>query len=593
MLELVKKNIHMNRWKGNATSQITLDDDFIVPDTMDDVDSVILDSGEIVIESVKNQGERVVVRGKMDFHVLYRKAEGGLQALGGSIAFEEPINVLGLSERDYVQLGWDLEDLNASMINSRKLSVKAIITLEVKVTTLYDVEAAVEVDTGTGMGGMGSSVRNGAGSGMGAGAGSGTGAGAGSGTGAGAGNSTGSDMGAGAASGAGNGAGTSTGGNMSAVPGSQPGGVPQIEVLRRNVDVATIAVRRKDTYRIKENIQLSGNKPNIENILWSDMKLRAITTRPLDGKIVLDGELTVFIIYQGEGEEAPVQWLEENIPFTGELDLPEAAEDMVPSVTVHLIHRDVEAKPDYDGEMRELDVDAVLELDMKLYHEENMELLSDLYSTNRELTIQTGEACFDRILTKNMSKCKLAEKLTMDQADRILQICHSEGVVKLDDTEVKEDGLHVEGVLEVSLLYLTADDTQPIQASVEVVPFHYLIEAPGINEKTVCQLVPGLEQMNAVMMGGGTVEVKATISLDLLALQPVCEQVIQNVTEAPMDLKKLQQLPGIVGYIVQPGDSLWKIAKKFHTTIDTIMMTNGLTDSLINPGDRLILVKEM
>ena len=75
MLELVKKNIHMNRWKGNATSQITLDDDFIVPDTMDDVDQVILDSGEIVIESVKNQGERVLVRGKMDFNVLYRKSE--------------------------------------------------------------------------------------------------------------------------------------------------------------------------------------------------------------------------------------------------------------------------------------------------------------------------------------------------------------------------------------------------------------------------------------------------------------------------------------------------------------------------------------
>ena len=77
--------------------------------------------------------------------------------------------------------------------------------------------------------------------------------------------------------------------------------------------------------------------------------------------------------------------------------------------------------------------------------------------------------------------------------------------MKIDETEVKEDGLHVEGVLEVSLLYLTADDSQPIQSSVEVIPFHYLIEAPGINEKTICQLVPGLEQMSAVMMGGGTV----------------------------------------------------------------------------------------
>lgn len=52
-------------------------------------------------------------------------------------------------------------------------------------------------------------------------------------------------------------------------------------------------------------------------------------------------------------------------------------------------------------------------------------------------------------------------------------------------------------------------------------------------------------------------------------------------------------MPGIVGYIVQPGDSLWKIAKKFHTTVETIMTTNGLTDSLIKPGDRLLLVKEM
>ncbi len=50
-----------------------------------------------------------------------------------------------------------------------------------------------------------------------------------------------------------------------------------------------------------------------------------------------------------------------------------------------------------------------LELDMKLYREESMELLSDLYSTNRELTLETGDACFDKVLTKNMSKCKIAE----------------------------------------------------------------------------------------------------------------------------------------------------------------------------------------
>ena len=43
-MELIKKQIHMNQWKGNAVTQITLDEDFIVPDTLEDMDQVILDN---------------------------------------------------------------------------------------------------------------------------------------------------------------------------------------------------------------------------------------------------------------------------------------------------------------------------------------------------------------------------------------------------------------------------------------------------------------------------------------------------------------------------------------------------------------------
>ena len=55
MLELVKQNIHMNRWKNQVSTQVTLDDDFIVPDTMSDIAQVILDAGEIQMEPVKPQ----------------------------------------------------------------------------------------------------------------------------------------------------------------------------------------------------------------------------------------------------------------------------------------------------------------------------------------------------------------------------------------------------------------------------------------------------------------------------------------------------------------------------------------------------------
>ena len=66
-------------------------------------------------------------------------------------------------------------------------------------------------------------------------------------------------------------------------------------------------------------------------------------------------------------------------------------------VTVRLAHKDMEAKPDYDGEMREISVDAVMELDIRLYEEEQAEILNDLYALDREVVPETGEACFDQI----------------------------------------------------------------------------------------------------------------------------------------------------------------------------------------------------
>ena len=68
---------------------------------------------------------------------------------------------------------------------------------------------------------------------------------------------------------------------------------------------------------------------------------------------------------------------------------------------------------------------------------------------------------------------------------------------------------------------------------------------------------------------------------------------ITGVQTKPADMEQLKQLPGIVGYIVQPGDTLWEIAKKFHTTRDTVMAANELPQEEVKPGMGLLLVKEM
>ena len=518
MLELEKQNLRRNRLKSQTGTQVTLDDDFIVPDTMSDMAEVILDSGIIQLEPVKVQRERITVRGKLDFHVLYRKEEGGLQALGGSIPFEEAINVPDLDEKDYVSVSWQLEDLNTEMIHSRKLGIKAIVTLEAKAESLYDTEAAVDVR------GEDDEIH--------------------------------------------------------------------LQVRRERIPAAAIALRRKDTYRLKQDITLPGSKPVIERMLWTEMKLAGCQAKPLDGQIHLEGTLMAFALYEG-GESGMVQWVEESIPFSGEVEMQGAAADMIPIIGLKLIHRDLEERPDYDGEMRELSVDAVIELDVRLYEEQELELLQDLYATNREIVLDTGEAVFDQILTRNFGKCRVAEKVEMETDPRVLQICHSSGSVKLDGVEVRENELAVDGVLEVKLLYLTDEDARPVQAATRLVPFHYEAETPGITEDSIWYLEPGLEQLTAVMAGGGQAELRGVITLDLFVLQPETRQIILQAQVHPVDTEKMKAMPGIVGYLVQPGDSLWDVAKRFHTTEKSILEANELPGDAIKAGDCLILVKEI
>ena len=61
-----------------------------------------------------------------------------------------------------------------------------------------------------------------------------------------------------------------------------------------------------------------------------------------------------------------------------------------------------------------------------------------------------------------------------------------------------------------------------------------------------------------------------------------------------MDMKKLQAMPGILVYMVKPGDELWDIARKYHTSIQEIRTINALKENQEpSPGTPLLVVKKV
>ena len=497
MLELQKKQIHMSRSKNTVSAQVTFDEDFNIPDAKPDVGSVLLKQADAVMEELRQLSEKVIIKGRLDFEILYAvEGSGRMKNLSGALTFEENVSYPGLEPGDYVRCRTKVEDISIRVVNSRKLHISAVLGAELFAASAHLEEAARSLS-----------------------------------------------------------------------------GQEDIAVLGKDMEVVSLQLQKKDTFRMEDDVVVAPGKPLAQSLLWKSLSLRSMEYQAQEDKMLIQAEAALFVIYEAGQEQLPMQWMEKTISFTGELPLVGCRHEMIPSVEPVLIKKEISIHPDEDGENRIFHVEAVVELDMKLYLEEKVHLLCDAYSTTKEVDTSYKTAHLETLQMKNKAKCRITEKIPLHSTDTMLQICHSEGTVSIDRTEIVSEGIRVEGAVYVTVLYLAANDERPMQAAAGVIPLSHVIEAGGITPGSCFTISPMLEQITTMIAPGGQGEVRAVISLDTFVLSEHEISVLDQVSFTGEQIDP-NDFPGMIGYIVQPGDNLWSIAKKYRMSIERIREVN-------------------
>ena len=536
-MQLNKIKLHSCTTFASAQSQITLDDDYNVPDYRPDIVKVLKEKGELHFDEAKAAAGAAWLKGRLVFRVLYRSDQenGKISCLKGEIPFQEKLNMDGVQEYDVIQASGEIEDLTIGVIHSRKISVRAVILLKTEEPREKEEELCVGAEADDGC-----------------------------------------------------------------------------EKRYRNTDILQLVCRKRDQCRQKSEITLPSSKPNVQEILWKSLEIRNLDTKMGQDGVKLSGEVLISVLYQEEEETDRVQWYEMVIPLDCGVECDAGTEaDIIYKVKARPASMELEVKPDYDGEERVLVLELVMNLDIRVWKEQEISMLEDVYSLKKEIIPVCTGVTLHHISVKNDSQCRLTEQMELAESqEKILQICSCEGTVHLESTELTEQGVRAEGILVTELLYITTDDQMPIGSAREIYPFEQLIEIPQQTARTERNKPEELEalerknklqteldcrisQLSAVMLDQDHVEIKAVIGLDLLAFE---QEQIDNITdmrEEALDMEQLQKRPGLVGYIAKDGDSLWSIAKENHTTVEDILRDNHRTDEDLRRGEKILIVKKV
>lgn len=147
-MELIKKNIHMERQIKWGTIQISLEEDQNISDQKPDAFRIICKKTDVIIREIKPVEEAVWIKGKVRYEILYLtdEKEKSLCNMEGELPFEERIYTDKNVSSEGLRVLSNVEDLTIRLINSRKLNIRTILCLSLIQDQLYDEEIVMDVE---------------------------------------------------------------------------------------------------------------------------------------------------------------------------------------------------------------------------------------------------------------------------------------------------------------------------------------------------------------------------------------------------------------------------------------------------------------
>ncbi len=371
--------------------------------------------------------------------------------------------------------------------------------------------------------------------------------------------------------------------------------MPNMQVKKGMLKLSNTVENKKDRFDVKEELSIPAGKPNIREILESDIAISDKDVRAMDGKVLIKGILVISTLYIGDTDDSLVEVVEHEVPFNGFIESKNASDDMLADAKLNVAKQSVQVIPDDDGEERSMEFDVTIGADLTVTDDEEIELVEDAYCLDRDLDITKENITYPEFVSRNKNKSAIKETLTVDgKYPDMMQVVKAWGDVTLDDVELIDDRVVAEGVVNLEIMYIAKNDSAPVSVVPMSIPFRQEIEVKGARDYMNVDITAEVENVSFSMLSEREVEVRVTLGFDVYVMKEMNGTIITDILTIEDGQEAFKPIASAVIYVVQKGDSLWSIAKKYNTTVENIVMVNDIENpDRIYPGQRLLILKKV
>lgn len=351
-----------------------------------------------------------------------------------------------------------------------------------------------------------------------------------------------------------------------------------IQMLNGSKKVLSLIAENTGKTTLKDTINLNTGD-ELAEIMKVTFSLTDVQTKISYNKVLIKANANVSVMYLTEDNR--INETNGLIPLMGFIDMPNITDTAECTSRIALKNLVIRQN---SGEENSLDVEADVELSCRAYESKEINLIEDAYSIENDIKLKRMEVRARAKEFKLKESFTVSEKLQEPELmyGRILGV----GITpNLDEVNVEDGKIKYKGKLNAEIIASSENDVTTVNKEI---PFNFELSSGDINsESNVDTQINVVSQRVINADDGWVLEVELEVNANIQNDETINFAQDIDVLE-PQNMESYS----MVIYFVKPGDTLWKIAKQFKSTVEDIARVNEIEDTdKIFPGQQLYIPK--
>lgn len=319
---------------------------------------------------------------------------------------------------------------------------------------------------------------------------------------------------------------------------------------------------------------------NLVEVMKTDIRIMNRDTKISYNKVLIKADLQVKLIYLTEDNRICLK--EGIIPVIGFIDLPNISEEHICDVKYEI--KNVIVKPN-NIEEHSIYIEAEIEAYCEAYENKELQMIQDLYSPTVDLNFNQRKV---KLMQKRESRsqvCNIREKQVIPEiGDR--KIYDVEVVPTIQEQKLLNNRIVYEGEITLNFIF-SANSNGGIDTKQIDMPFNFTMDFEEITKESHIDTIIEISMQDFVVMPDESIDIKIDLNFTAISGKDENIFIIDQIEE--QETRKNCGYSMII-YFAKPGDTLWKIAKKFNSTVETISRVNGIEDANILQVGRQLFI---